>query len=351
MKKILLFLSLVFVFTGCSSKKEKHANIFYDTFDTQIIYLEYTKTEKEYEENYNFVKDEFTRLHKLYDNYRSYKGINNISTVNEKAGKEAVVVDKDLFDLVKFSIDNYEKSLGYTNIAMGSVLDIWHDVREKNKELEESERILPDRADLEEADKHTDINNIVLNEEDSSIYIKDPKTQIDLGSVAKGYAVELIAQKLEEKGVENGSINAGGNVRTIGKPGDGRETWGVALQNPNMEAKGFLDVLYIEGSKSVVTSGDYQRFFTYKGKNYHHLINPYELEPTENYRAVTVVTKDSGLADLLSTAFFLAKPEEYDKLIENYKDQDIGLIWANETIEKNTDNMDEIMASKGAKSR
>lgn len=351
MKKFIGVLALLLILVGCSKGKEKYTSTFYDTFDTQVLYVEYADSQSEFDQNAQFVQDEFVRLHQLYDNYRTYEGINNVMTINLNAGKEPVKVDEDLFNMIKFSLDNYDKVLGKTNIAMGKVLDIWHNIREENEGKEDSEIVLPNNEDLIEANKYTNIKNVVLDEENMTVYITDPNMGIDFGAVAKGYAVEIVAEELEEKGIKNASINAGGNVRTIGSPGDGRKTWGVALQNPDVESSDYLDVLYIEGSDSVVTSGDYQRYFMKDGKRYHHIIDPNTLWPSDTFAAVVVVTKDSGLADLLSTALYLSTKEEAEQIISNYDDE-IGIIWADHDGNKTfTDNMKDLMQSQGAKSR
>ncbi|MDO4604710.1 MAG: FAD:protein FMN transferase [Helcococcus sp.] len=351
MKKYIGILALLLILVGCSKDKEKYTSTFYDTFDTQILYVEYSNSEKNFNKNAEFVKSEFVRLHKLYDNYRTYDGVNNVKTINLSAGKQAVKVDEDLFNMIKFSLDNYDKVLGKTNVAMGKVLDIWHNIRKENEGKDDKEIVLPKSEDLIEANKYTDIKKIILDEENKTVYITDPNMSIDFGAVAKGYAVEIVAKELEEKGIENASINAGGNVRTIGNPGDGRKTWGVALQNPDVESSDYLDVLYIEGSKSIVTSGDYQRYFTKEGKKYHHIIDPSTLWPSETYAAVVVVTKDSGLADLLSTALYLSTKDEAEQIISNYDDE-IGIIWADHDGNKTfTDNMKDLMQSQGSTSR
>lgn len=344
-KKFLIILALVLFLVGCGQKtKEKYSKMFYDTFDTQIQYLEYAESEDKFNENFKFVKEEFTRLHKLYDNYKNYEGINNVKTINDNAGKDPVKVDKDLFDLIKFSKENYEKTLGKVNIAMGSVLRIWHDVRENNEGVEESKTIIPTQKELEEANKYTDINAIELNEKDMSVFIKDPEVSIDLGATAKGYAVELISKKLEDKKIESASINAGGNVKTIGKKPDGKP-WKIALQNPDLESTEYLDILDLDGTMSVVTSGDYQRFFMHKGKRYHHLIDPKTLQPALIYRSVSIVTEDSGLADLLSTALYLSDQDEAKKILENYKEK-INVLWATDTEKWNTEGLDNILEFK-----
>lgn len=345
MKKIIGILVLVLVLVGCTGKqKEKFNTIFYNTFDTQIQYLEYANSKKEFNENSKFVESEYKRLHKLYDNYRDYEGITNVKTLNENAGKKPLKVDKDLFNLVKFSKENYEKTLGKVNIAMGNVLTIWHDIREENAgQDDDTKTILPKQEDLIKANEHSDINSVVLDEKNMTVFIKDPKVSIDFGAVAKGYATELIAKELEEKGAKNASINAGGNVRTIGLPGDGRKEWKIGLQNPDVNNKKNIKILNINGSKSIVTSGDYQRFFMHNGKKYHHIVDPKTLQPETLYRAVSVVTDDSGLADMLSTALYISTKDEAKKILENYKDIEIGIVWVGDKETTNTENMEKII--------
>ena len=345
MKKILSVLLILIALVGCTKQeKQKFNTIFYDTFDTQIQYLEYADSKKEFDKNTKFVESEYKRLHKLYDNYRSYDGITNVKTLNENAGKKPLKVDKDLLSLIKFSKENYEKTLGKVNIAMGNVLTIWHYVREENAgEEDDKKTILPKKEDLMNANEHSDINSVILDEKNMTVFIKDPKVSIDFGAIAKGYATEIIARELESKGIKNASINAGGNVRTIGLPGDGRKEWKIGLQNPDVNNKKNIKILNINGSKSIVTSGDYQRFFMHNGKRYHHIVDPKTLQPETLYRAVSIVTDDSGLADMLSTALYLSTKEEAEKILNNYKGTEIGIIWIDDKGATNTDNINDII--------
>lgn len=348
-RKLIIVLAISMILSSCSKKVklESFKNTFYGTFDTVITYLAFEENEKNFEKNYEFVEKEYQRLHKLYDRYNSYEGVVNVKTINENAGIKPVKVEKDLFDIIKFSIDNYEKTKGKVNIAMGSVLEIWHKYRLQNEGLKENETRIPKKEELLEANKNVDINNIVLDEKNMEVYIKDPKLSIDLGSVAKGYATELIAKKLVERGVKHAIINAGGNVRVIGKPGDDRKTWKIALQNPDLNSSDPLDILSIN-DKSVVTSGDYQRYFIHKGRNYHHIIDPITLEPGGEFSSISIVVKDSGIADLLSTAVYLSSKEEALEIIKNY--EDVGVVWYSMNSGKdNTENLDEYLESKNSK--
>lgn len=364
MRKILIILlSMVLVFTGCKkaanetgdtadNKLEKYEHTFFDTFDTIIKFVSYQSSQEEFDKYKDIVVSEFQRLHKLYDGYNNYDGINNIKTVNDNAGKGPIEVDPDLIGLIEFSKDNYKKVSNKTNIAMGSVLKIWHDYREKGIEKPETAKI-PSLDELQAVKDNMNIDNIKVNKKNNTVELTDEKMSVDLGAVAKGYATELIAKKLVSEGMESGIISAGGNVRTIGKPQDGvRDKWGIGIQNPD-NALGKSDeqtkeVLYVENT-SVVTSGDYQRFYTVDGKTYHHLIDPEELMPMTYFRSVSVVTEDSGIADFLSTAAYLMPFEESKKFIESYKGAEALWIMNDNSIEA-TEGLLKSMKSQGATS-
>lgn len=352
-----LFVSILLIMgalTGCKEqdKYEKYTDSFFDTFDTVVTVMGYTKSKEEFDGYLEKIEAEFIRLNKLYDIYNNYDGINNIKTINDNAGIKPVKVDKEIIDLIVFSKEWYKKTGGKTNIAMGSVLKIWHDYRTEGKDNPEEAK-LPSMADLQEAAKHTDINKVIVDIENSTVYLEDEKMRLDVGSVAKGYATELITKMIVKEGFISGIINAGGNVRTFGKPLDGeREYWGIAVQNPDKfilsNENTSLDTLFVN-DKSVVTSGDYQRYYVVEDKVYHHLIDPVTLMPGEYFRAVAVVTADSGLGDFLSTTVFLTPYEEGRKLLEGLDGVEALWIKKDGTIEA-TEGMEKIMKSKGASS-
>ena len=140
---------------------------------------------------------------------------------------------------------------------------------------------------------------------------------LDLGAIAKGYAVEMAAQMLEEKGISGYVINVGGNVRTVGTKADG-SAWVVGIENPDDDgSQPYLAYLHLAG-ESIVTSGSYQRYYTVEGKAYHHIIDPETLMPAEYYRSVSVICKNSADGDALSTALFCMSLEEGMSLIQNF---------------------------------
>jgi len=320
-----------------------------DYFDTLITLIGYARTQEEFDAYFLQAEARFAQLHKLYDIYKNYDDINNIKTVNDKAGLEPIAVNKDLLDLVKLAKEWTLSGKGKTNIALGPVLKIWHEYRTEGLYYPEKAQ-LPTWQELEAAAKFTDANKIIIDELGGTIYLADRHMSLDVGAVAKGYATELVARELEAAGLVSGAISAGGNVRTIGKPLDGiRDRWGIGIFNPDspvFSEDRNLDVVYINDA-SVVSSGDYQRYYYVQGVRYHHLIDPATLMPARYYRAVTVVTSGSGRADLLSTELFLLPYEKSRQLAESLEDVEALWIMPDSEI-RVTEGMAKLLRSYGA---
>jgi len=357
LKKIAPFcaalLIIVAIMPACSCRRQSgytwHSDVMTDYFNTLITLVGYTKTQGEFDLYFQQAQARFAQLHKLYDIYSNYEGINNIKTVNDMAGLEPVAVEKDLLDLIKLAKEWTLSGHGKTNIALGPVLKIWHEYRTEGLYDPENAQ-LPPREVLEEAAKLSDAANIIIDEQGSTIYLADKGMSLDVGAVAKGYATELVARELETAGFVSGAISAGGNVRTIGKPLDGvRDRWGIGIFNPDSPVFSDdrnLDTVYINDA-SVVTSGDYQRYYYVQGVRYHHLVDPVTLMPAGYYRALTVVTVDSGRADLLSTELFLLPYEKSRQLAESLEDVEVLWIMPDGEI-RVTQGMTKLLRSYGA---
>lgn len=336
-KIIILILSLSFFFSGCtssSSSLQKFSMNFTDTvFNTFISFTGYTKDEATFESFASMIKEEFSYYNQLFDKYNTYEGINNIKTINDQAGIAPVKVDKDIIELLLLSKQFSELTQGKFDITMGPVLEIWHQYREEGMKANEENRDtqLPSLESLEAAKQLAGWENVEINEAESSVYLTKVGASLDVGSVAKGFATEKIARKLEAEGFSSGIINAGGNVRLVGQKPD-QTPWKVGVQVPNLTAysSDSLMTISLPSAASFVTSGDYQRFYYHEGKLIHHIIDPATLMPANYYRAVTVIEKDNQfLADILSTALFTLPYEDGKQLIASLKNQghQIEAIW------------------------
>ena len=184
--------------------------------------------------------------------------------------------------------------------------------------------------DLQAAAEHCNIDDIVIDEEKSTVFLADPKMSIDVGAVAKGYAVERIAQELIAKGVNNYTLNIGGNIRTIGAKADGKG-WVAGIQNPDIfsEDKYLLKVAVAD--TALVTSGTYQRYYYVGDVKYHHIIDPETLMPKNNFDSVSIITPDSGVADALSTACFNLSLEAGQALIASLENTEAMWVLADGT--------------------
>ncbi len=298
---------------------------YYDYFDTVTTILSYQKDEKDFEKHTKTLEEELDKYNKLYNSYDSFDGVNNIKTINDKAGKEKVKVDKEIIDLLLYSKQMYKKTNGKINIAMGSVLSLWHDARElaTNKP---NEAKLPEEEDLKQASLHKDIEKIEIDEKENTVYISDPNIKLDIGAIGKGYATQKIAEKLKEDGFSEGIISVGGDDVIIGdNPSSGDGNWKIAIQNPFLDQKDkpYSDVINIKQT-SVVTSGDYQRTFSVDGKNYHHIIDPETLYPSNKWKSVSIITDDIALADTFSTYLFLLDKQEGEQIA---KENNMEVFW------------------------
>lgn len=296
---------------------QTYSNVALDAgFDTVLSYTEQTDSKEVFDEHFEEVTSLFTYYNNLFDIYNDYEGVNNIKTINDNAGKEPVKVDSAIIELLEESRDFYELSNHEFDVTMGSLLKVWHTYRDAGIELNTDGELapVPSYEELSEAAQYQGFDHVIINEEESTVYIDDENISLDVGGVAKGFATEQIALALEEAGVEHAVINAGGNNRTVGSKIDG-STWNVGIQNPGGE--GSLFVLHVNGTNSFVTSGDYERYFVGEdNKIYHHIIDPSTLYPATNFHSVTIITRDSGKADCFSTTLFTLSYEEGIALVD-----------------------------------
>ena len=292
-----------------SGEEIKYTATFMDIFDTRTEIVGYAHSEEEFSKQAEIIKDRLVFYNNLYDIYNDYDGMNNIKTINDNAGIAPVEVDDEIINLLKFSKDMYEKTDGKVNVAMGAVLSIWHEHREYGLDNPES-ATLPDIEELQAANEHVNIDDVIIDEEAKTVYLADPEMSLDVGSTGKGYAVQRVMDYCREQGMDNILMSLGGNISGLGTRIDGTK-FRIAIQNPDLESPdAYIEKLDINDGQCVVSSGDYQRYYIVDDKVYCHIINPDTLFPSETFAAVSILTDDSGTADALSTAIYNMSLEE-----------------------------------------
>ena len=328
MKRLISLLLCALLLTGCTAprepEKKQYTATFLTLFDTVTSIVGRADSEEAHMAVAQAIHDELLIYHQLFDIYNDYEGINNLKTVNDNAGAAPVVVDRAIIDLLLSCKEYYGLSGGLVNVAMGSVLVLWHEAR--NDGLDDmANAYLPDSEKLAAAAEHMDFSQVVIDEAASTVFISDPEMRLDVGAVAKGWS----AQRIAETAQAGLLISVGGNVIATGPKDENGTPWRVGVQNPD-GGESYLHTLNITGG-SVVTSGDYQRCYLVDGKIYHHIIDPETRYPSEYWRSVTILCEDSGLADALSTALFLLPYEEGLALAEKCGAQ---AMWVNEAGEQ-----------------
>ncbi len=315
MKRIFVIILAAALLSGCTKplaqpERKQYTATFLTLFDTVTTVVGKAESEAAFQEKAQAVRDGLQRYHQLFDIYNVYEGVNNLKTVNDQAGLAPVTVDGELIALLRDCREYHDITGGRVNVAMGSVLALWHEARSDGLD-DPANASLPDMAALTEAKAHADWKDIIIDEAASTVYIADPALRLDVGAVAKGWA----AQRVAETAPKGLLISVGGNVCATGPKDDAGTAWVVGIRDPEGEAEDYLHTIYVTGG-SVVTSGDYQRAYMVDGKRYHHIIDPQTLYPGTLWRSVTIVCPDSGLADALSTALFLLPLEEGQALLD-----------------------------------
>ena len=332
---------LGFSLVACNNDKEltlyRHTKIDCG-FNTICSLNAYTETEEEFNMLFNTMTEDFAYYHKIFDIYNNYEGINNIKTVNDNAGIKPVEVDQALIDLILLSKDINELSNGAFDITNGSLLKVWHNYRDAGliKNMNGELGDIPELEELELANKHKGFDKVIIDDEKNTVYITDKDVSLDVGGVAKGFTVEIIADHLVELGLKHGAVNGGGNQKIIGTKGDGTG-WNIGIQDPRAEttagvvSEGSIAMFPNQTDVAVVTSGDYQNFYFGEGKRLlAHIIDPDTLYPADHFYGVSVLVEDSGLADCLSTALFVLDYNEglefINKVNEAYN-LDLKVLW------------------------
>lgn len=353
---LLVVIALLFsLLASCKPKvRMKFSFDYFDSFDTLVKATGYFFTQEEADKFDKKLAERLKYYDNLFDCHKEHEGVNNVYTINKMAGKEKVKVDAALLDLISQSKTLGLKYDSRVNIAFGAVIEPWEKSMTEALENDELKAATPDIEVLKERAKYASLNNIIIDKEESTVYITDERTKINLGSVAKGYAVELICNELKDEGYDSVVISAGGNVKTIGHPnGETKRKWTIGVENPYSASEmkegdsEIYDILYTM-DKAIVTSGDYQRFFYgLDNVKYNHIIDTRTLSSARNFTAVTVITKDSGIADFLSTLLFTLTYEEGAEVIKDFPDTEA--LWINfDNTEFYTDGLKHYSKSLGA---
>jgi len=244
--------------------------------------------------------DEIKRIEDLLSKYRPESEISRLN----RAGK--LQVSAETFALLKTCKEFSAATDGAFDVSVGALVDLWGFTDKKFR--------VPSEQEIAAALAKVGSDKIILNESGTTVEFSSPGLKIDLGAVAKGYAVDRSIEKIKQAGINSCLINAGGQVYCLGN-NRGRP-WKVAIKNPR--GRGVVGFLELHDA-AVATSGDYEQFFTAQNKRYAHILDPRTGYPAQKAVQAVTVTADSGLtADVLATAVCVVGQDEGQALVKKY---------------------------------
>lgn len=253
----------------------------------------------------------FARLKEIEDRMSLHVQDSDVEKINASAGKRAVVVTTDTFDVVRKALEIATLSRGAFDPTVGPLVQAW-DIGGDN----------PRKPPQEEIDSLLPLigyDRVALNEQDHSVFLKDEHMVLDLGGIAKGYAADEVAKVLQGYGVEHAIINLGGNVLTMGNKPDG-SAWKIGIQDPDSLRGNYVMILSLV-DQTLVTSGPYERFLELDGQVYHHILDTKTGYPVKSeFTSVSIITRNSFLADALSTSLYALGYEDGMALINTLDD-------------------------------
>lgn len=245
----------------------------------------------------NEIEKEINYLASLFDDYNPNS---EVSKINANAGIKPVKVSDDTLEIIKKAKEMYEKTDGAFNIMIAPVLRIWG-FKDQNYRV-------PTPSEIKQALTLTDINDLVINSDE--VFLKKKGEAIDLGGIAKGYALDKIKVIIEKNKPTKAVVNMGGDVYVYST--DPNRIFKIGIKNPR--SNGVIAILELKSGNFVATSGDYERYFELNGERYCHIIDPISGSPAKILFSATAITKEGYVGDALSTAFFILGKDKALKL-------------------------------------
>lgn len=251
----------------------------------------------------NAVNKAFSEIERVEAVFSRHLPDSEVAKINQQAG-EWVAVSPEVIELIQKSVLYGQLSGGAFDITIGSVIELWGFGSGINR--------VPDENELRQASQYVDITKVEIDEERGRVRIPQG-TVLDFGGIAKGYAVDLCRQVLKENRVVSAMISAGGDIATIGVKENGNP-WRVGIQHPRISTDILAVVSLVD--QTIVTSGDYERFFFEEGVRFHHIIDPATGYPARGVISVTIIADSAADGDPLSTAVFVLGLDQGKELIE-----------------------------------
>lgn len=308
MRKILaLSIVLLFLAADAEPAQLKKSRVYLGT----IVEITITDQDKSRQQINKAIAKAFSEIKRIEDLVSRFKSGSDIGRINSFGHENPVKVTPETIKLIEQSVEFSRLTDGAFDITVYPLIEVWG-IEDNGKQQ------IPPTSQLNQAKDLVGYQNIKVIKEEQSVFLTKPGMSLDLGGIAKGYAVDKAIETLRGAGIKNALVNAGGDIYALGGKNT-NEKWQVALQHPRRKDSS-LTVLRLE-DQACATSGDYQRYIEIKGERFSHIINPQSGYPCQDVPAsVTVLAKDCLTADALATSVFVLGPEKGIELINRLED-------------------------------
>jgi thiamine biosynthesis lipoprotein len=268
------------------------------------------------------VEEAHAEINRIDELMSDYKPNSEIGEINRDGFKRKVKVSKATFEVLQRSVYFSRLTNGAFDVTVGPLVDLWHKAGETNS--------VPSEAELIDARSRVGYDKLVLDANEMSVRFAVEGMRLDLGAIAKGYAVDKAVEAMRTGGALGGMVDIGGDIRCFGSPPRGKDKWRVGLRDSraikkDVQDSGLLMVLEVT-NEAVVTSGDYERFVEVGGERYSHIINPASGKGKGELSSVTIIGKNTTDADALATAVSVMGIEKGLALIEATADTEAILV-------------------------
>ncbi|MDT8319053.1 MAG: FAD:protein FMN transferase [Xanthomonadales bacterium] len=292
---LLTLLSLL-VASACSRYAEYRAEFF--VFGTVLEVVLWTDDEVRAREAFGKLRESFQLMHRDWHPWEPGK----LTGINEAFARGyAVTADPSLIELTRLSQDMERRTDGRFNAAVGALVRLWG-FHSSEYPIEGPPPAMQAIAEIVRRQPST----LNIRIEGQLMSSTNNAVQLDFGGIAKGYAVDRACELLKTLGIDNAIVNAGGDLRAIGRHGD--RSWRIAVRNP---AGGIIGSLETQGEEAVFTSGNYERFRRDQERRYPHILDPRTGWPVEGLVSVTVIAADGAFADAAATALIVAGSDQW----------------------------------------
>lgn len=277
-------------------------------FGTLIDVTLYDVNKSQAEEAFSQLQHDFDQYHQNWSPWTNGDLAQLNKKIEQSPDNNPITLPTHLIPMLKTSIELSDKSEHYYNPAIGKLINLWQFHRYQDEDIQP-----PEASQIQAlVKKNPRLTDLEINDK-NQLTSRNPAISLNFGAFAKGYAIALEIDQLKKLKIQNAVINAGGDLSVIGQHGE--RAWNIGIRHPRED--NIIASVAVQDNESVFTSGDYERFYVYKNKRFHHILDPNTGYPTQDAQSVTVLHQDAGHADAAATALFVAGSKQWQRIAKN----------------------------------